>query len=209
MTVCQLPAVICFKYSCDTETIIEWPSIGPAQDEWEKASRRPAETVLDEMMAKFQSLEWVPYRDSREKDGGLDPPAREIMDDPIVMQNLFPGGIRLPPDTTAAIQSMRQQNGPDGADELRRSINRLRAWQKIYRDCGWGSGNLDGEAFERKRVHYVEALDDLERLEANARYRSSPGASQQPFVIGDMPTLEVVLSRLDHFLVQAAGEYAV
>jgi hypothetical protein len=161
------------------------------------------------MIARFQSLQWIPYRDPREEDGGYDPPARKIMEDPIVMQNLFPGGIRLPPDTAAAIQSMRQQDRPDGADELRRSINRLRAWQKIYRDCGWGLENFDGEAFERKRVHYIEALDELERLEADARYRSSIGVNQQPLVGGDTPTLGQLLSRLDHFLVQAAGEYAV
>jgi hypothetical protein len=160
------------------------------------------------MIAKSQSLEWTPYYDPREEDG-YDPPARKIMEDPTVMQNLFPGGIRLPSEATAAIQSMRKQDSSDGADELRRSINRLRAWQKIYRDCGWGSDNFDGEAFERKRVHYVEALEELEELEADARYRSSIGVTQQPFLAGDNPTLGQLLSRLDPFLVQAAGEYDV
>jgi hypothetical protein len=131
------------------------------------------------------------------------------LEDPIVMQNLFPGGIRLPSDTTAAIQHRRQQDGSDGADELRRNINRLRAWQKIYRDCGWGLGIFDGEAFERKRVDFIDTLGELEELESEARRRSSFAVGQQPVVGGDTPTLEQVLSRFDHFLVQAAGEYAV
>lgn len=125
------------------------------------------------------------------------------------MQNLFPGGIRLPSDTTAAIQHMRQQDGSDGANELRRSINRLGAWQKIYRDCRWGLGIFNGEAFKRKRVELIETLGELEELESEARRHSSFAVGQQPVVRGDTPTLEQVLSRVDHFLVQAAGEYAV
>jgi len=166
--------------------------------------------VLDEIIAKFQSLEWVPYYDPSEDDDPCHPPSRKILEDPIIMQNLFPGGIRHPTDTNAAIQHLRQQHGPDGADRLRRDINRLRAWQKIYRDCGWGSGTFDGEAFELKRADFIEALEELDDLESEARNRPwlvSVGAQQ---VVGeDTPTLEQVTSRLDHFLVQAAGELAV
>ncbi|KAI4921666.1 hypothetical protein J4E90_000092 [Alternaria incomplexa] len=197
-------------YDTQDQSIIEWSSVGPDRNEWEKASRRPAETVLDEIIAKFQSLEWVPYYDPREDDDPSHPPARKILEDPIIMQNLFPGGIRLPTDTTAAIQHLRQQNGPDGADWLRRYINRVRAWQKIYLDCGWGSGAFDGEAFELKRAEFIEALEELDDLESEARNRPwliSIGAQQ---VVGeDTPTLEQVTLRLDHFLVQAAGELAV
>ena len=163
--------------------------------------------MLDGIISKFQSLEWIPYYDPQD---AHDPSARKILEDPIVMQNLFPGGIRLPTDTTAAIQHLRQQHGPDGADWLRRYINRVRAWQKIYLNCGWGSGAFDGEAFELKRADFIEALEELDDLESEARNRpwlASIGAQQ---VVGeDTPALEQVTSRLDHFLVQAAGELAV
>ena len=186
---------------------MEWSSVGPDRNEWEKAPRRPAENVLDEIISKFQSLEWVPYYDPHDDH---DPPARKILEDPIVMQNLFPGGIRLPTETTAAIQYMRQHHGSDGADGWRRRINRFRAWQKIYRDYGWGSGAFDGEAFELKRADFIVALEELEDMELGVRNRSwaiSVGAQQ---VVGvDAPTLEQVTARLDHFLVQAAGELAV
>ncbi|KAI4612923.1 hypothetical protein J4E80_006978 [Alternaria sp. BMP 0032] len=190
-----------------SETMIEWSSVGPDRNEWEKAPRRPAETVLDEIIAKFDILEWVPYYDPQDDH---DPPARKILEDPIIMQNLFPGGIRLPTQTTAAIQYMRQHHGSDGADGWRRRINRFRAWQKIYRDCGWSSGAFDGEAFELRRAEFIEALEELDELESEARnrpWRISVGAQQ---IVGeDAPTLEQVTSRLDHFLVQAAGELAV
>ncbi|KAI4703826.1 hypothetical protein J4E89_009795 [Alternaria sp. Ai002NY15] len=190
-----------------SETMIEWSSVGPDRNEWEKAPRRPAETVLDEIIAKFDILEWVPYYDPQDDH---DPPARKILEDPIIMQNLFPGGIRLPTQTTAAIQYMRQHHGSDGADGWRRRINRFRAWQKIYRDCGWSSGAFDGEAFELKRANFIVALEELDDMESGARNRLwaiSVGAQQ---VVGeDTPTLEQVTSRLDHFLVEAAGELAV
>jgi len=166
--------------------------------------------VLDEIIAKFQNLEWVPYYDPSEDDDPCHPPSRKILEDPIVMQNLFPGGIRLPTETIAAIQYMRQHHGSDGADGWRRRINRFRAWQKIYQDCGWGSAVFDIEAFELKRSKLIEALEELDALESEARnrpWRISVGAQQ---VVGeDTPTLEQVTSRLDHFLVQAAGELAV
>ncbi|KAI4656221.1 hypothetical protein J4E93_000940 [Alternaria ventricosa] len=197
-------------YSGHYETIIEWSSVGPDRNEWEKAPRRPAETVLDEIVAKFQSLEWVPYYDPSEDDDPSHPPARKILEDPIIMQNLFPGGIRLPTETTAAIQYMRQHHGSDGADGWRRRINRFRAWQKIYQDCGWGSAVFDIEAFELERSKLIEALEELDNLESEARNRPwliSVGAQQ--VVREDAPTLEQVTSRLDHFLVQAAGKLAV
>ena len=166
--------------------------------------------MLDEIIAKFQSLEWVPYYDPSEDDDPSHPPARKVLEDPIIMQNLFPGGIRLPTETTAAIQYMRQHHGSDGADGWRRRINRFRVWQKIYQDCGWSSVAFDGEAFELSRAEFIEALEELDELESEARnrpWRISVGAQQ---IVGeDAPTLEQVTSRLDHFLVQAAGELAV
>jgi hypothetical protein len=192
-----------------TETIVEWSSLGPERNHWEKSPRRSAHTVLDEIISKFQSLEWVPYCDPREEDEGDNPPARKILEDPIVMQNLFPGGIRLPSDTNAAIQYMREHYGSDGADGLRRSINQFRAWQKIYRDCRWGFGIFDGEAFELKRANLIESLEELDDLEMEARHPPGFAAGLQQAVGGDTHTLEQVLSRLGDFLVEAAGEYAV
>jgi hypothetical protein len=125
------------------------------------------------------------------------------------MQNLFPGGIRLPSDTNAAIQYMREHYGSDGADGLRRSINQFRAWQKIYRDCGWGLRTFDGEAFEVKRANLIESLEELDNLEMKARHPPGFAAGSQQSVGGDTHTLDQVLSRLDEFLVKVAGEYAV
>ncbi|KAG9192649.1 hypothetical protein G6011_11383 [Alternaria panax] len=137
-------------YDTHDRTIIQWPSVGPEGNQWEKSPRRPVGTVLDEIITKFQNLEWVPYYDRRDEDEGDDPPARRILEDPNVMQNTFAEGIRLPYDTTAAIQYMKQQGSSDGADELRRSINHFRSWQKIYRDCAWGWGSLTAKHLSRK-----------------------------------------------------------
>jgi hypothetical protein len=99
-----------------------------------------------------------------------------------------------------------RQHSLDQANDLRRRVNRLRALQKIYRDCGWGSGSFDSEAFAQKRADFIETLAELE-LETRRRPRVT--IDPQQVVGGENPTLEHVSSRLDHFLVQAAGEHAV
>ena len=106
-------------------------------------------------------MEWVPYYDANDHD---DPPARQIVQDPIIVWNLFPAAIRLPLDTSAAIQHLTQEFGPGSADDLRGSINRWRALQKLYRDCGWGTENFDGEAFERKRAEFIAMRKEMDML---------------------------------------------
>lgn len=137
-------------------------------------------------------MEWVPYYDADDHD---DPPARQIVQDPINIWNLFPTAPRLPRDTSAAIQHLRQRFGPEGADGLRESINRWRALQKLFRDCGWGTKNFDGEEFERKRAEFIAAEKEMEELfpQSNERLLSA----------------EELSSTWNNFWMQTAGENAV
>jgi hypothetical protein len=137
-------------------------------------------------------LEWVPYYDPDDHD---DPPARQILQDPIIVWNLFPAAAPLPRDTSAAIEQLRQKFGPEGADDLRERINHRRALQKLFRDYGWGTKNFDGKEFERKRAEFIAAGKEVEELfpRSNERHLSA----------------EELSSTWNNFWVQAAGENAV
>lgn len=150
-----------------TGTIIEWTRIGDVL--WDESPSRPAEIVLQELVARFESLEWVPYFDA--DNDRKEPPARQIVQDPIVTQNKFPGGIRLPLDPAAAIQHLGQELGQESVNSLQHSINRWRVLQKLYRESGWGTKMFDGDAFERKRADFIKALRKLENIQRRARYQ--------------------------------------
>jgi hypothetical protein len=109
------------------------------------------------MIAKYQSLEWVPYYNPDKDDV---PAARKILEDPIAMQNLFPGGIRLPSDHAVAVRELKEKYSHDqgGAESVLKDIERWRALQKLYWDCGW-AGDFDGDLFERKRAEFIRRTE--------------------------------------------------
>jgi hypothetical protein len=104
---------------------VEWSNIG--RKEWDESPVRSAETVLDEIIVRFQNLEWIPYWNPDSSD---EPPLRKILEDPIIFQNIWPGGIRLPSNTIDAIDTLRARIGPEGANRLREQTNILWAFRK-------------------------------------------------------------------------------
>jgi hypothetical protein len=189
---------------------VEWSNIG--RKEWDESPVRPAEIVLDEIIVKFQNLEWIPYWNPDSSD---EPPPRKILEDPIIFQNIWPGGIRLPSNTIDAIDTLRAQIGPEGANSLREQTNTLRAFQKMYRACSWGSNDFDGELFDQKRMQFIRELNELEKRKHQARRSSrvSRVPGQHPISEEHAATqragLEAAVSDIDRFLVRAAGEHAV
>jgi hypothetical protein len=137
------------------------------------------------------------------------------LEDPIIFQNIWPGGIRIPSNTADAINALREQFGPDGADSLREQTNILRAFQKMYRDCGWGTDGFDGELFDQKRTQFLREFEELEERKhyAQRQSRVSMVPGQQPFseeeAVGQTARLDAAVSDMDRFLTRAAGEYAV
>ena len=202
-------------YNTQDQSIIEWCSVGSGLDEWESAPSRPAEKVLDEIIEKFESLEWIPFFDV---DDSEEPPSRTIIEDPVLFLRKHGevlGFIRPLFDSSAAIQDMNASHHEDVGDDLRRRINHWRAFQKMYRDCGWGGGRFDGEAFERKRLGFTRPFNELESAEQDAqRQRRRPNAqlpmtAQEPMGQEERVRWEDAVERLDKFLVDAAGENAV
>jgi hypothetical protein len=78
-----------------------------------------------------------------------------MMQNPIVFQNVWPMGIRVPEEPQAAVDFLEQELGHGGADYLRRDITRWRAIQKLSKDCGWGTCNFNGDMFEESRANWV------------------------------------------------------
>jgi hypothetical protein len=169
---------------------------------WDEIPSRSAETVLSEMVVKLQTLEWVPlYNPSQE--GDSDPPAREIIENPLIFQNIWPGGIRMPVEPTEAIASLRQTSDENVLNDMRQQINRWRALQKLYRDCGWGSESFDGEAFEVKRVDWIRVQDVLGREREEYMFSPVHQTDQHQLL------RQQVEDRWHTFWTESAGEYAV
>jgi len=70
------------------ETIIEWPHIG--QKYWDQLPKQSASSVFDQLIQNLNSLQWVPYFDHSD---GHSPHARRIVENPLIFQNIWPGGI--------------------------------------------------------------------------------------------------------------------
>ncbi|GIJ90568.1 hypothetical protein Asppvi_009525 [Aspergillus pseudoviridinutans] len=122
-----------------TETIMEWCHLN--QKRWQDCPRQPCEDFFSKIFDKFQTLEYIPFFDPND---GAEVPIRKIKENPILFQNIFPSGIRLPTEPWAAVQQCRERQ--DGQDGIRRDINEWRALQKLYHDTGWES-EFNGELF--------------------------------------------------------------
>lgn len=159
---------------------------------------RPAEEVLSEVIRKLENLEWVPYYDL--EDGHVEAPLfqRKLVENPIVFQNIWLGGIRTPDGIAAAIEYMESEH--EGADGLRRNINRWRALQMHYVDSGWGTNAWDPDAFWEKRFAWIREehaiKDNRPHWAYDTQYRDHPVALAWD-------------TRYFEFLKQSAGDRAV
>lgn len=140
----------------------------------------------------------MPYYDPSDSDGDKPLFRRRLVENPIVFQNVFPGGIRIPDDIAAAIEYMEREHG--GANRFRRDINRWRALQMHYVDSGWGTDAWDPDAFWEKRVRWLE--------EEHAIQRERPEFVYDP-EYRELPISLAWVSRYSEFLKQSAGDRAV
>jgi hypothetical protein len=167
---------------------------------WDEIPSRPAEEVLSDIARKLETLEWVPYYDpdDREKECLFQ---RNLVENPIVFQNIWPGGIRVPEEITSAIEYLQSEHG--GADGLRRDINRWRALQMHYVDSGWGTAVWDVDAFWERRVAWIRQMNAL------VSERSSGFWSQDGREHLEHPMLPDWENRCFDFFKQSAGDRAV
>ena len=128
--------------------------------------------MFSEILDNLQSLKWIPYYDPTDY---RDPPVRKILENPTVFQNLWPMGIRIPDDPAEAVEHAFATDGPTAGYPLRASVNRWKAWKKLYHDCGWNTEIFDGEAFERQRLELIMAAKDVEK----ERYEVGPAGREQ------------------------------
>ena len=144
------------------ERITEWTHTSAKL--WDESPSLSTETALAGIVAKLTTLEWVPYFNSTK------PKSREILENPLIFQNIVPGGMQLPTDPRSAIEQL--QSSGQNVSTLRDSVNRWRSFQKLYQDCGWGIDTFDGGEFERRRQEWCARLDDLDRQKRIARRMS-------------------------------------
>ncbi|KAF7128419.1 hypothetical protein CNMCM5793_003149 [Aspergillus hiratsukae] len=196
---CQL--ICCLRhlnvlYDANDQTIMEWCDLN--QKEWQDCPRQPCDDFFSKVFEKFNSLEYVPFFDP---DDGAEVPIRKIMENPILFQNIFPGGIRLPTDPQAAAQQCGERR--DGHDGIRRDLNQWRALQKLYRDAGWES-EFDGELFDNRRRDLLRVMDDLQH-QSSEWSRIPPHRRTQDERIAEREFRQ----RREAFWAESAGEYYV
>lgn len=126
---------------------------------------------------------------------------RKLVENPIVFQNIWPGGIRVPEEIAAAIEYLQSEH--EGADGLRRQINRWRALQMHYVDSRWGTDAWDADAFWDRRVAWIRASDAL------MRERPSEAWSHDRQEHLEHPMLPDWENRYFDFFKQSAGHRAV
>lgn len=141
------------------ETIIEWTFVGLKS--WNEYPSRPCKVVLSEIVRKYESLEWVPWFDPDDDD---DIPHRKMIENPLIVWSVRPGFLKLPSDDpSAAVQLVRSRFGQEASDNVREQINRWKAFQKLFRDSGWGSeSSFNGDDFDRKRLELLNAAKEFE-----------------------------------------------
>jgi hypothetical protein len=119
---------------------------------WDQAPSRSVEEVFGEILGKFNSLEWVLYFDE------ASPNSRRILENPICLQNMVAGGIRLPRDPALAVAQVRRNESEHVVSKLREAINRWRSLQMLYRQTGWGTERYDSREFEILRREWLGKL---------------------------------------------------
>lgn len=120
------------------------------------------------MHAHLSALEWVPFVEPT--DDEEEPPRRELVDNPLIFQQVFPGGVRFTDLTNirAAVEQVRTsaiRSGDRDPDVdvavFREQINRWRALQKLYRDCGWPGEGFRAQEFRMKRSEWVRRMEEI------------------------------------------------
>ena len=157
---------------------------------WDQTPSRPAGEVFDEILGKFTNLEWVPLFDE------ASPDSRRILENPICLQNIMFGGIRLPTDPVLAMVQIRRDASEQVVATFREEINRWRALQVLYRRAGWGTERYDSGEFEVLRREWLRRLEQFDRQARLARRRSAAES-------------EAVRLAKEAFLVEGAGADAV
>lgn len=107
-------------------------------------------------------------------------------------------------DSQAALQELGQHI-PDDVLPMRAQLNRWRALQKLYRDCGWGTeGAFDGEEFERRRLAFVTREKALEwKWIKHGGHPRPTDTEEQQRRRGE------INREWDEFWRESAGEYSV
>lgn len=139
-------------------TIRKWNHI--IHKSWEDAPIESCETFFATITEKTQTLEWVPFYDP---DDDTETPQRKMIDDPIIFQNIFPGGIRLPYNHQAALNEMESRLGLESKNALRCNINYWKALQNLHRQCGWPD-TFDTETFEKRRKEWLKTMKEIEKI---------------------------------------------
>jgi hypothetical protein len=178
------------------ETIMEWCHLN--QKRWQDCPRQPCGHFFSKVLEKFQTLEYVPFFDP---DDGAEVPIRKIKENPIVFQNIWPGGIRLPTDPQAAVQQCGERR--DGRGVIRRNINEWRALQKLYRDAGWES-EFNGELFDDRRRKLLQTMNELQG-QSTGWSRIPPHRRTEEQRIAEQEFRQ----RWEAFWAESAGEYYV
>ncbi|KAH1712006.1 hypothetical protein KXX40_007872 [Aspergillus fumigatus] len=180
-------------YDVHDQAIMEWCDLN--QKQWQDCPRQTCEDFFSKVLKKFQDLEYVPYFDP---DDGAEVPKRKIEENPILFQNIFPGGIRLPTDPQAAVQCEEREVGQDS---IRGALNQWRALQKLYRDAGWAD-EFDGELFDNRRRDLLRVMKDLQGQ--SRRWNRIPEDSKTE----EMRIAERAFrQRREEFWAESAGEY--
>lgn len=159
------------------------------------------------MLERLTALDWVPSVSPADDDE--EPPRRELVDNPLILQNAFPGGLRFadPTDFAAAVEQVRAASVAGGRDPevdvvaFREQVNRWRALQKLYRDCGWPREGFRGDELRARMGEWVRRAEEV-RYELYAVLGGGAG-----------PTTEETRARREHvtrnweaFWAEAAGE---
>jgi hypothetical protein len=144
--------------------VVKWSRTGTQL--WDQSPSCSTEVVFDEILQKFTSLEWVPYFDE------ASPSLRQILENPIFLQNIVPGTISLPTDPTLAVAQIRRASGEQSVSVLREEINRWRSFQRLYQNSGWGTDRYDPVKLENTRREWFGRLKELDRQGRLARRMS-------------------------------------
>jgi hypothetical protein len=180
-------------YDAHDHTIMEWCDLN--QKEWQDCPRQTCEDFFLKVLKKFRDLEYVPYFDPNDR---AKVPKRRIKENPILFQNIFPGGIRYPTDPQAAVQCEEREVGQDS---IRGDLNEWRALQKLYRDAGW-ENEFDGELFDNRKRDLLRVMKDLQG-QSSGWYSIPENRKTEEMRIAEREFRQ----RREEFWAETAGEY--
>ncbi|KAF4151422.1 hypothetical protein CNMCM6069_003877 [Aspergillus lentulus] len=176
-----------------TETIMEWCDLN--QKEWQDCPRQTYEEFFSKVLEKFRDLEYIPYFNLNDR---AKVPKHKIKENPILFQNIFPGGIWYPIDPQAAVQCEEREVGQDS---ICGDLNEWRALQKLCRDAGW-ENEFDRELFDDKRRDLLHVMKDLQG-QSSGWYSIPENRKTEEMRIAEREFRQ----RREEFWAETAGEY--